>query len=147
MLQHKSQWIWQYSEDYFLIGIWFYVSLQKILKALERLVWCQWQIRKNHWPRQAKLAITIDSILHLPSVKMLFTQVQNWTLIGEQLGDNKCSQDGPKILSQKTFTLSLSVQVWQMAANPCCIILCNRREPILDCTRDAWTVIYIKSSL
>lgn len=147
MLQHKSQWTWQYSEEYSLTGIWFCVCLQKVLKALERLVWCQWQIWKRHWPRQAKLANMIDSVLYLPSVKVLLTQVQHSTLTEKQLGDNKCSQNGPKILSQKTFTFSLSVELCQMAANPYCVILCNRRELILDCTRDTWTVIYIKNSL
>lgn len=107
MLQHKSQRIWQYSEQYFLIGIWFCVCLQKILKALEGLVWCQWQIWKRQWPRQAKLPNMVDSILCLPSVKVLLTQVQHWTQTEEQLGDNKSLKNGLKILSQKTFTLAL----------------------------------------
>lgn len=57
-------------------------------------------------PRQAKLTNMVDWILCLPSVKVLLTQVQHWTQTDEQLGDNKSSKNGPKILSQKTFTLA-----------------------------------------
>lgn len=85
-----------------------------------------------------------DSILYLPSVKVLLTQgVHNWTLTEEQLKDNKSPQ---KFCLKRNFSLTFS----RTDTDDCKNILyhiCNRREQILDYKRNKKTVIYIKNSL
>jgi len=78
----------------------------------------------------------IDSILFLPSMKVLLTQgVQNWTLTEAQLQDKQSPQKVPRsFASKETSSLTyLLVELWQMTAKTCCIIFCNGREQNLDC--------------